>query len=828
MSTTTLDLFNTPRLELARLRRRYFLHVYSEAEGRFRRGGGVDAVELRDGGLWVDGERMAQTRFGPRSVRWAHEQPTGGRMTGLLHFSPDGLECSGTLSVSGPGAAATETRYDVFGGVVPHCVYATRLTTSRQPAGTSPGSVPTNAWTGGLTLTLGYTETPGSPLPTAKITLNDQDVSNYVALSVPNADDQLHLKLVGESLASVLCTFDARLYLSAEIVFSDFGETFSGQVTATCSDQAGPGAYLWTGGVVGQSAAAKAHVQAAPMQQVQRGAASAGRSLGELLTLVPDESVSERAHTLLVENMKWAMAQSDAEKGWLTTFFAQTPPVLSPSQEAIARQALDWYTSRFSIAYLTNALDNLQGAGAPSVRLDDAQRARLDYYLREGLAAESAFNLQLTQLDSAAYLECVTRLQAYVNDPGSGWAEQVYAVVTSNAQLTLLLNRVKASRDMSSANAFAALLQVLDPSGGYASRYAQAIASRVLLDATFQTRVSDKDVTMSWMPDALEAFCAASAGADADWRAAADALTTAATGFGGFTNLASQFADFLIAASGDDFRAQSGQAREAFATRYPTLAKAADTLFLISWIGGLFNVVVSFVNWNEQSPTQKASLITSCVDLAGKAVDRVAGLLKGELTLDEWNQLNQWASSNVAMDDFAQINRDAADVEDADWVRVGVDETAGLFDAESKTVAVAGTRWARIYDNAARVVAVVGIATSAVFTVLSTIDFVNDLKEGRPVTQTTLDGIVMVSNAITSVCLVLDLALSMAIFALAAAVFAIVGLIVSLILAFLPTPTSENPSSQFMRETGIPFVDNLPSPPLPSAPRPRLVFHPAG
>jgi len=834
-ATSTLKLFSEPPVSPARLSRPYYVYVYSEPGG-FRPGGPVGVIELRAGLLFVDGRRVAAPRFGPRAVSWSEHLPGGGHTSGRLSFSLSGVECSGTITVGGAAGDLAAASYDLFATTVPSCSYDTQITTARQPAGTQESSVGADGWADGLELVIGYQQQPGQPLPTAQASLGGQDVSDYIGLSIAG-DDALQITLTLFTAADELCTFDDEFYLSGSIVFSTFGDSFSGQVTGTCQDRTGQGAYVWKGSVAAQTdlpALPAAHARRAPGTDADAAAAGAGEvlplSVGELMTLVPDKAVSQLTNEMLVENMKWAIAQSSSEAPWLGEFFGEQPPVLRPSQEAIARQGLDWYQKDFAIAYLTGALNSLKGEGAPSVKLDAQQKAKLDYYLRHGLGLDSAYNTQMGQLHSAAYLETVRRLHDYIADGGEKWAARLYDALTSNAQLTLLLNRVKAEHDMSSMNEFASLLAALDPSGGYAKRYAQAVIARVLLDATIRTKVTDKDLTMTWLPDALEAFAKKYAGAGGEGASLAQAVSDAAAQVGGFTGLASQFADFLIAASGADIHAQSGAARDAFAARFPNLTRAADVLFFVSWVGGVFNVVASFVNWKAESPTQRASLITSCVDLVARAADRVINLLKGQLTLDDWNELDRWASSDVALEDFSEINRAALGGEDEDWVRVGLEESADLFDAETKTVVTAGTRWAQIYENASKVVAVVGIATSAVFAVLSTIDFINDIKSGKPVSQQALDGILMVSNAVTTVCLVLDLALGLAVFALAAAVFAIIGLVVSIILLFMPKPKQEPPSTRFMTDHGIPFVNSLPPPPASAdaGPRPRLVYNLAG
>lgn len=828
MNGKTIKFFSEPKVKPAELHRAYYAYTYSDSARQYLRGEDIRLIYFNHGELFIDDLHIVRPRFEPRSVSW-HQQTKGRFSSGYLSFDLDGIKCQGSIALG--TSAESHARYDLFATAIPPSTYTTQLTSSRFPEGTDINNIAASAWVSGLAFQLGYQDQPGQPLPIPDVTMDNQQITDYVSLIVLE-NDQLQIQLALD--ADVVCQVDNNLYLSGSIVFSTFGETFSGEVIATCQDETGLGSYFWRGTVTGQQpfAAPASFTRISEDELVSDTALT----LGELITLVPDETVTQLANTMLVENMKWAVGQNETEKDWLRTFFGQQPPTLSPAQQAIAGQGADWYQQKFAVAYLTSAFDNWDGAGASAIKLDDNQKAKLKHYLKEGLAKEDGFNTQMNLLDRLAYVESKNRVQDYINDGGEKWAAALFAAITSASQLSLLLNRVKANHDMSAANNFAVLLQTLDPSGNYAKQYAQVIVSRVLLDATLQTKIVDKDLTMSWMPSALETFVREYGTPETDVapdaalvsdekRAVADALKEAAQALDGFTALASQFADFLIAAKGTSIVEQSELAREAFATAHPNLAAAGDALFFISWVGGVFNVVVSFLNWNAESPTEKANVITSCVDLIGSAADRVVSILKGEMTLDSWNQLNQWASDNVELEDFAQINREVAGVEDEGWIQVGLEDIPELFNAEMGTIVVAETRWARIYANAAKVVSVIGIATSAAFTVLSTIDFINDIKSGQPVSKIAFDGILMASNAITAVCLVLDLVLSVTVFALAAAVFAIIGLIASIVLLFLPKAEDTSPTTQFMENTGVPFVNALPAPPEPSGAPLSLSVH---
>lgn len=812
MATQTVRFFNPNPIKFRSLNRRYFAYSYRGTDEGFQSGGAITQIVLSNGSLSVDGLTIPNPKFGTRSVAWSQE--SGGKFcSGRLFFDRNGIELHGIVSLGETAETAVHT--DLFASAVPPTKYQTQITKSRQAAGVAQSSVPANQWSGGLELDLGYSYKLGDSLPSLKVSLGQQDFTPYVALAV-TSDDLLQLTLTANNASSVICDFDGSLYLSGTITFSTFGDTFMGTISATCGDQSGSGNYLWKGTATNNA------VLAQPRRDLAAAAVAAaaptGLSLGDLIAQAPDDSVGQTANAMLVENMKWAMAQSSTESDWLKQFFGQSAPVLPDKRISAIKKDLAWYQNQFAPAYLTWGLATLTGPMAPSVTLNPTQKQTLQDYLQKGMGQSTSYARQMQPLFTQAYESAKPRIQLYIKDKGSNWAQQLFDFVTSPAQLILLVNRAFATHDVNASNHFAEMLTTLDPSGALAKEYQMRFLNRMLLQASMNSVVLDHDSATAWMPQVIQKFIetnqprprlAADAGdQDTDAQEVADALQQWAGSLGGFGNAATAIITILIEAKGSSVAEQSQKASDAFVEKFPKYAKAANFLFFAAWAGGIFQVLVTFIDKRPLTPTDIALGVNSCVDFVNRAVGGVADFFSGKFTLPKSYALNSAMSQEVELQTF----RDSAES------LSGSDEESFIFDGPERTVyntfqngevVTAGTTWEKFLTTAPKVVAVIGLVTTAVCAIIATIMFADDVKSGQPVSQQALDGITMAASWGQAICLALGLFFFETFFAIAASIFAIIGIIVAIIELFKPAPPANEPVNDFMENTGIPFVNGL-------------------
>lgn len=793
----------------------YFVHC-DDGQGGFARGGAVDRIELRKGSLAVDGVPILQPRFHGNAVSWA-QRTKDHYSAGCLYISGNGLECRGTIT-SGPSPAEAKAAALVAVAIEP-TTYRTRITSRRYPVGTNPASVPADAWQDGLEMTLGFRHEAGHALPRLIVTINGVDIPDRVILDV-DTHGRLHIEVILEDEASVYCLFDPSLYLRGRFHFSTFGERFEGTLTSTCFDLSGEGAYLWKGEAIAsprESARAIEQRAIAPGDLLELEALD----VRELMTLIPSSQVGTTTNAMLVENMKWAMGQTEDGKQLLQTFFQQTPPVLAPEQENLARQDLAWFQNDFSVGYLGWGLQSLTGPNAPTTRLDAHQEIRLNNWLERIVPVSIPFTRQMIGLYTDAYLKSQPRLRAYIADGGPKWAQALNATITEPAQLSLVVGNVTAAKDMSIANNFATLLRTLDPDSDLASKYAETVLTRVLLQQTWGTVAKDRDALMEWLPNILEEFVnrfgtrgGAAAEGDHEKKAIADDLEKAAEFFGDFTELANQFALVLIAAKGSSIAGQTESAEKAFKTKFPKFATAAKALLFVAWAAGVVSVVVAFLGWNTITSEDKAHAITAAVGLVNVAAEQIVGILKNRMTLRDWNAVNRFAGEPGAINATRSILQQRSQ----SFPEVGARETSPMLDARTRTVNPS-RNWTKIFSNATKVIGVIGVAVSAAFTIISAIKLIKEGTAGKSPGEAVLDVLIFVANFFSTVAMVLNLIAANVVFAIAASALAIIGLILSIIAIFIPRPESEKPTNKFMAEKAIPFVNRIPIALPPPSPR---------
>ncbi len=811
----TLKLFAEPPFDAAALTQTYRSHGYHTDTKGFEEGHGIDTIRLEQGTLFVDDLPVLEPSLHHEGIAW-HQQVQGHFTSGHLAFAQGGTELHGVIYRGTTPEDAVE--HHVLATTIQPVAYKTRITKSRVPAGSTP---PASEWTDGLTLAIGYEQGEGDPVPRAVVILDEQDISDQTTWSIDPKTQQtvLVLNLDGD----VACTFDPALYLSGQIAFDIMQPTptFSGTVSATCADPSGTGAYQWTG--VAQTGAAAGGQRAA----LARGPApitlthadlldSGSLSKAELMGIVPDSHVQEEANAMLVENMKWAMAQDSTEKDWLAQYLGENAPPLSAAEQQLVKKSLGWYQGHFAKSYLGWAFANYAGPNAPSVNLGNDQKLKLKYFLQTGLAKDSDFNTQQNGIYLQAFISAKPRLQAYIADGGDKWAQALYDVITSPAQLVLMVNRVYSTgglKDaMTPANNFATLLSALQQAsnGTLAKQYMEKITAAVLANAAHQTTWSDKDDIMQWLPDFLQQFLdqvAISGTVPDEAKLAAAQLQQMLQEMGGkIAAVAEELADFVINANGANILQKTQNAETAFAQKWPRFAKVGQMLFFAGWCMGVMMVVRAFQNWKNLSDEDKAKAILSAVQIGLSALDIVPSFISGvkQMGMDGWKKFTDWRNSSSTGDDMIELDELGSD---GDWIPNGASETSPLLDAASGTIKTEGTLWERFFNGASKFVAVIGVAVSAAFAVLSTIDFVNDIRSGKPITQIVFDGIMMVTNIAMTLCLILDLVVASTVFAMAAAVLAVIGVIVALIAMFVIKP--ENPLDKFMHDTVIPFVEGL-------------------
>ncbi len=827
-------LFDPPTVDVTKLNGSYRCHAFQSGKG-FVRASGIDRLHFDSGKLSVDDLPILKPRFGHDRVSW-HQQTAGRYSGGHLHFSRGGTEASGVI-FSGT-TAQDAVRHDVLATTLEPVAYDTQITTQRYPANTDPTTLPASAWTTGLQLAIGYSPKAGSSGPSPVAFLDSQCISSDVTWGI-DPTNQATVFAFGGMDPTVFCLVDSSLYLQASVEFPVYQPvpTFSGTVTSTCADQSGNGVYFWKG-TAGASVnlscsddmitlqtedftAPRTMTKAAPLALTEDDlidTSSDPLSLTELMTLVPDDTqILPISQTLLVENMKWAMGQSSTESGWLGLVFGEVAPVLSPNQQTLANQSLNWYQNNFAKAYVGWAISNYSGAGAPTSQLTSDQQLQLEYYLETGMAQDPDYNTQQNGIYMEAYVQSQPRLGDYIADTASDWGTQLYNAITTPAQILLAQNRIAftngATGAMTPINNLATMLLALAPNSDQASTYYQYFQNTSLVATADQTVPSSQTTMANWLPLWITKFLTAAADSGSVPDSAQVAVAAAAADLKAFittnnnntTDAAAALATYVFDANGASLLAKSNNAATAFLADYPKLTSLGNMFFFMTWSVGVLSLYEAFTNWGTLTDDQKAQAVTASVTLGMQTLASAPDFISGvkAMGISGYNSLREcWASSPG--DDFAQRVLDFSN----DPLLGGARSAADALSDETSALSI-------LCGGLKSLLMPIGVVASAVFAVLSAIQFADDLKDGAGTTQTAFDGVMMGTQIASTVALAAGLALGSVVCATAAAVFGLVGVVIAIVAYFVIKPVS--PLETLMSKTIIPFVAGLaPQTPPPS------------
>ncbi|MBW4464903.1 MAG: hypothetical protein KME07_05620 [Pegethrix bostrychoides GSE-TBD4-15B] len=832
--TVQLKLFTSPKTKVAKLNRLYFLYSYSKEECAYIPEGSVHRLHCSDGQFHLDQIPLVQPQIDRDSISWV--QRTASHFTaGNLLFSSDGVTAYGTITHG--DCPTTATSHSVMATAIPPATYTTQITKRRYPVGTDPNALPAEAWQPGLELKLGCQYNLHEGISQPMVQLAQQDMSGHFALQT-DGNNQLKVTLDLKDEASFHCSEDPELYVAAQIILSPLGEHFTGIVSQLCSDRAGDGVYLWKGLVPSPSK----HFQAPVLNQLSAEALVQDLPLDVniLVSLVPNDTVTQLSQTLLVENMKWSMGRRDYEKQWLSDFFAQNPPVLDPVREAsrisVITQDLSWYQDKFAVAYLAKGLSTSPNSTTPPpIQLNEIQKAKLEYYLTHGMGESDEYNTQSSGVFTQAYLLGQRNLGAYIQDGGQKWAALLLDELTTPAKLnsvfTALLTDGYEEVGIKQANNYTALLGTLDPSGEYAKKYQERLFGRLTLQTgIYNTTVWDEETTLNWLPQTLENLAATvpdtptslrATAVSSDFQGAVDDIKNAFKYFGDATKTAKAIFGIFALYKGYGLVNQLTQAKAAFAAAYPTLGGLGKLLNFLSMVGGVFNTAISFMNWDSQKDgSKKVGIITKTIDLvkgfAELGIDLLDPFVKGSQQALK-NAISEAARLDSVMDDIVtEMINDAIDIDEAMWRTQAVQSAIGLVDQETKQL-VPKASWENVFGKAKLVAKVAGILITATTLALNIYDFVKDIQDGKPIQQIVMDGITMGMTLGSLIVQIVEIAITSVVCTVLSAVFAFLGIVITVINLFLPKPQTPPPAQTFQEQHAVPFTDALPSPPAATA-----------
>jgi hypothetical protein len=811
-----------PVVPLHRVDLVYHVEVWNDDEDHFEVSSTLGDIELRNGTLYVSGEAIVTPQFEHTGLTWS--QKTADHYTsGMLQFRPDARGFSGTVFVGTTEQDAVP--FQVVGTTPP-----SEYTSLVAATGTADGSLaPDGQKVRGPKVTLGFEPSPQGGMPVSILRIDGQDVTSFSQMKVNSHHLLVATINYDRDMASggYGATSDPQWPAAGEFTFSWDARGFQGQMQKwdPATNDKTPLKYAWDGTLVEAPAP---HAMAAARAAAPRTMAVSGLSLAELWSISPD-GVQQASFDLLVRNMKWAIRDD-----WRENFFGETKPLLTTESQALINQrgGPEFYREQFAPAYLGWGFSHMTGPGAPKNNLSTEEKLKLKYFMYKGLPETDGYNTQSHGLFVEAFIQRAPRLQDYIDDGGESWARQLFASITTPQQINMTINDCIADRNMNVPNRFSTILTALAPKSGLAKKYNTIIVTALMPRIAPDVKLDDPNQTEPWLTDIIRAFVAQyltkptnPTEAEARRHEMASALDKAIQVMGGVGRVGREFANLLAASQGGSIYERSQQASDAFAKKYPNLARAGRFLLVGAWAGGLFSAIIGFQKWDKLNAAQKASLILSTVQLFGNLILAVPEIISGaRASLKTLIGIRKFFTRIQPLGELT-LSMEAID---PDWMRNGAKRTGEFFDAGRKVIKTEGTFFGKMFRGLRVIVAWLGAAVAAAFAVISTIEFVHELHGDASTRQKAFSGIIMCAALAETVCLVAAMFVAAAVFAAAAAVFAVIGLVFALVMLFDPPPPPESPIDRFMRETVHPFVSNLPDPPAdwqPLTPPSSLVAH---
>lgn len=793
--------------DFARLSRKFTMRTWNPHARLFAEAEAPQLLHLDKGAVAVAGQQILAPRFIGDTLSWVQKTEQHGFSSGLLHFTRDRMAFAGQVFTGAD--ERTATAQDVT-GAVPPTIFDTVISANPLPAGDG-------GQTTGVTVTFGYTfDHPGSQ-PSPLLEFNDEPATkDCTAIGVDAATDKLQITaFFNPTLTKQSAEFYPQWPAGAAVDIADDGMSFDGWMAYydADADDAGKAHYRWSGtarpSVAPQALAVNPF--AAPKPTAME---ISDLSLAELITIQPSAAeLQKSAFTLLVENLKYAMDET-----LLDEFFGEKKPDLSrdPARAASITEAADFYNNRFGPGYFGYSFGQISGDTAPSNQISAAEVQLLDDYLNGGIAFEKQYSAQNQGLVVTAFIMNAPRLQNYLDDGAAKWAQQVSDSVSSAPQLNVAINRIMATHSMEVVKNTATLLLSLQPTGELSNQYHKLVLSRMMLEMGQSAKFDQPKDGDTWIEDFFTEFLKQYLHAPEDGtaktrtlRALAEDLEEASEKIGGITDLAGAFGEALESL----ITWNSDKIEQAETSLMQKVGKAARALKFLALAGGTLFSIMGFLNWDKLSDTAKARVIISAIATTGALVDGVPALITfgKKFTLTDLVDINNIFDNDTASIPYQTLDEIFEDLpeEDADWVSIGAGKVMGTFDRSGKEIIVDGTDWAVRFKNATRFLKWLGPAVSAAFAAVSWVDFSNGLGD-KSTEDKAFQGIIASAQTLETLILVADVMAGAECIPFAGPVLALIGIVFTLVEAFMPHPRPQSPVEAYLDSAVRPFLKTLP------------------
>jgi len=833
---------------------------------------GFETLAFMHGQLFINGS-LVETASHEKNITWQRTLDSGVKETGLFQMLPHGLMGSGvirqgtsTIPFQAGGQLDYSVSYSADGKTVQWpAELQVGFSNAKGAMHVSaalvvPGDAQQTANLNGASMM--FFSVINNPRKQAVLSLNMECSPNYCTLTGwPWLSAEIEFNMNYSQFNGVLYAYDAsqpdnRAKQSYPVtgIFKNSAGLHSMQQAITAQWLAQPA-----------NAAPQTSAHAAPLFFNAADLASAdGLSKEKLYTLpAPDMSL---VHQTSFAKMKTLMLYV-IEDDWLQ-FFGETRPVpgsgvLSQADADLVnndKEVHDFLVNAFAVGYLTQSFSSSDNAALKSKFQQMAGlQDKLNYFWKgagkTSLGKDPGYNKLTARLLSNTYVESVPGLADYLkpeNNPAD-WALQLYTYCTTEpTQTGLALNNTLDGRAL--ITHLTTMLHVLDPqtrlargnkgdSVSYATALYQAIVDVRMAQVVNNITPSSHEDMVEFLTRFFQQYFASLLQGD-KWsdeiRAVAqkeindlmvqNGVTTVNDLVASMGSIIADFGDMLIQLQGKPFIT----ALQAFAKKYPKLAAVGQGMVFAFYAYSLFNAVQTFQNWGHLKTPEKIQVIVNLVETLAE-IFRDGSRLWAARTLAKLDASLQ--ETLDAMKIIQDIPKEVSITQETPLLGEGVIEDAPLSIEEvlsgagrvasadltaaqaGEELARAAARWeniAKVTGAFAQAMTVLALAAACVCTGFA---IQNDFDTGQSPAIEALDIISEISNGVAflaeggaTIAVMAGVEVCSAI-PVVGFIAAAVGVIISLILMFLPRTPPPSPAEVFVDAHSAPFVTNLLVPP---------------
>jgi hypothetical protein len=231
---------------------------------------------------------------------------------------------------------------------------------------------------------------------------------------------------------------------------------------------------------------------------------------------------------------------------------------------------------------------------------------------------------------------------------------------------------------------------------------------------------------------------------------------------------------------------------------------------------GLQFAITGLMNWDELRADKKAEVILTLISVFQTMISSIpeilstTGAILSESFIKARTILMKIKSLSIMEGKLAKL--------DGEWLSKMAKNVKEFFDKATRAITTEGKLLAKLFKGISTSMKWIGVIVSGAFAVLSTIAFILDFTQQGSIQEKVLDGITMVCDILSTVCLVIGLFVATTVFAIASAIFVGLGFIASLIMMFIPKPKPEPKIDPFMAGSLRPFLSLQPVPPADFTP----------